>query len=232
MYNARLEMAMRARQAFSTSVGTKLLIALTGLCLVGFLAFHLYGNLLLFFGGPKYNEHAHALISNPLVIPAEFGLIAIFLLHVFKAVLNYFDNRAARAQGYEVKKWAGGPSRKSWGSTTMILSGIVIFIFVPLHLVTFKYGANYAAAGEPGVRDLYRLLIEVFQSPAYVVFYVVAMTVVGLHLRHGVASSLQSLGLIPAAWTRAFLAACLAVALLVGAGFVLVPIYIYLWVRP
>jgi succinate dehydrogenase / fumarate reductase cytochrome b subunit len=223
---------MRTRPAFSTSVGTKLLIALTGLCLVGFLAFHLYGNLLLFFGGEKYNEHAHALISNPLVIPAELGLIAIFLLHVFKAVLNYFDNRAARQQGYEVKKWAGGPSRKSWGSATMIFSGIVIFVFVPLHLITFKYGANYAAPGEPGVRDLYRLLIEVFQSPFYVVYYVVAMVVVGFHLRHGVASSLQSLGLVPAPWTRAVLAACWSVAMLLGAGFVLVPVYIYLFIRP
>ena len=86
-------------QAFSTSVGTKLLIALTGLALVGFLAFHLYGNLLLFFGAEKYNEHAHALISNPLVIPAELGLIALFLLHAIKAVLNFFDNRAARHAG-------------------------------------------------------------------------------------------------------------------------------------
>lgn len=224
-------MGSRARSAFSTSVGTKLLLGVTGLCLVGFLAFHLYGNLLLFFGGEKYNEHAHALIANPLVIPAELGLLALFLLHVFKAVFNYFDNRAARHDGYEVKKWAGGPSRKSWGSTTMILSGLVIFIFVPLHLVTFKYGANYAA-GEPGVRDLYRLLIEVFQSPAQVVFYVVAMVIVGLHLRHGVASSLQSLGAIPAPWTRAFLAVCYVVALAIGAGFVLIPIYIYLYVRP
>jgi succinate dehydrogenase / fumarate reductase cytochrome b subunit len=222
---------MRARSAFSTSVGTKLLLGVTGLCLVGFLAFHLYGNLLLFFGGAKYNEHAHALIANPLVIPAELGLIALFLLHAYKAVFNFFDNWSTRQPGYEVKKWAGGPSRKSWGSTTMILSGLVIFIFVPLHLVTFKYGANYAA-DEPGVRDLYRLLIEVFQSPAQVVFYVVAMVIVGLHLRHGVASSLQSLGAIPAPWTRAFLAVCYAVALAIGAGFVLIPIYIYLYVRP
>jgi len=223
---------MRARQTFSTSVGTKLLIALTGLALVGFLAFHLYGNLLLFFGGEQYNEHAHALIANPLIVPAEFGLIAIFLLHVTKALLNYFDNRAARPQGYEVKKWAGGASRKSWGSTTMILSGIVIFLFVPLHLITFKYGAHYAVAGEPGVRDLYRLLIGVFQHPGYVVYYTVAMVIVGMHLRHGVASSLQSLGVIPAAWTKAFLAICYAVALLIGAGFVLMPLYIYFFIRP
>jgi succinate dehydrogenase / fumarate reductase cytochrome b subunit len=224
-------MWMRARQAFGTSVGTKLLIALTGLALVGFLVFHLVGNLLVFFGPEAYNEHAHALISNPLVIPAELGLIAIFLLHAIKAVLNFIHNRAARPSGYEVKKWAGGPSRKSWASTTMIVSGLIVFLFVPMHLATFKYGPYYASP-EAGVRDLYRLLIEVFQSPGYVAFYVIAMTIVGLHLRHGVSSSLQSLGLIPASWTRAFLGVCLAVALAVGAGFVLIPIYVYFFIRP
>ncbi len=221
---------MRALKAFSTSVGTKLLIGLTGLSLVGFLIFHLYGNLLLFFGPEKYNEHAHALISNPLVIPAELGLVAIFLLHAIKAVLNFFSNRSARPDDYAVKTSAGGPSRKSWASATMILSGVILFVFVPFHLVTFKYGAGYAAGG--GVRDLYRLLIEVFQSPGYVIYYVVAMVIVGLHLRHGVSSSLQSLGLIPAAWTRTFLATCYVVALLIGAGFVLIPIYIYFYIRP
>jgi len=223
-------MWMRARQAFSTSVGTKLLIATTGVALVGFLAFHLFGNLLLVLGPDAYNEHAHALISNPLVIPAELGLIAIFLLHATKAVLNFIANRSARPQAYELKTWAGGPSRKSWGSVTMIVSGLIVFLFVPMHLVTFKYGPYYASH-EPGVRDLYRLLVEVFQSPGYVVFYVIAMTIVGLHLRHGVSSSLQSLGLIPASWTKAFLAVCLGLALTIGAGFVLIPIYVYFFVR-
>lgn len=220
---------MRTRQAFSTSVGTKLLIALTGITLVGFLIFHLAGNLLLFWGPEKYNEHAHALISNPLVIPAELGLLAIFLLHVVKAIANFLKNRHARPEPYARKAWAGGPSRKSWASTSMILTGLVTLVFVPLHLVTFKYGPYYAAA-EAGVRDLYRLLIEVFQSPAYVAFYVVTMTLLGMHLRHGVSSSLQSLGLIPDRWTRAFLAAGFVVALLVGAGFVLVPVYVYFFI--
>ncbi len=198
----------------------------TGLCLVGFLAFHLRQPPAVL-RRPGIQRARHALISNPLIVPAEFGLIAIFLLHVFKAVTNYFDNGAARERGYEVKKWAGGPSRKSWGSTTMILSGITIFVFVPLHLVTFKYGANYAAA-EPGVRDLYRLLIEVFQSPAYVVFY--------CH-RDGDRRDAPAPWRVeqPAVarrdsgrWTRAFLVTCYVVALAIGAGFVLTPIYIYL----
>ncbi|HXT69984.1 MAG TPA: succinate dehydrogenase cytochrome b subunit [Vicinamibacterales bacterium] len=222
---------MRTRQLFTSSVGTKLLIALTGLALSGFLVFHLAGNLLLFFGPEQYNEHAHSLISNPLVVPAELGLIAIFLLHVFKAISNYLGNRKARPVGYEAKAWAKGPSRKSWASTTMIVSGLITLAFVPLHLLTFKYGPHYASP-EAGVRDLYRLLIEVFQRPGYVVFYVFAMTVTAMHLRHGVSSSLQSLGLIPARWIRAFLAAGLLLALAVGTGFVLIPVYIYLFVTP
>jgi len=227
-YNLRLELRMRALKAFSTTVGTKILIALTGLALVGFLVFHLVGNLLLFWGPEKYNEHAHALISNPLVIPAEFGLIALFLVHAIKAATNFFRNREARPRRYEIRQWAGGPSRKSWASVSMIFSGLVLFFFVFGHLVTFKYGPYYDSP-EPGVRDLYRLLIEVFQHPAYVVFYVVCMTVVGLHLRHGVASALQSLGLIPERWTRAFLITGIVVAVTVGAGFVLIPIWVYLF---
>ena len=217
---------MRTLLAFSSSVGTKLLIALTGLSLVGFLIFHLFGNLLLFLGPTAYNEHAHALISNPLVVPAEFGLLAIFLLHAFKAVSNFVRNRGARPKRYEVAKWAGGASRKSWGSTSMIVSGLIILAFVPLHLLKFKYGPYYHAP-EPGVRDLYRLLIEVFQSGWTVAVYVITMILIGLHLRHGVSSSLQSLGLIPARWTRAFLLTGIVVALIVGAGFVLIPIYVY-----
>ena len=222
---------MRARKAFSTSVGTKLLIGITGLALVGFLAFHLFGNLLLFFGPEIYNEHAHALIANPLIVPAELGLAALFLLHAIKAVLNFVDNRAARPRKYESKTWAGGPSRKSWASTTMIVSGLIVFLFVPLHLITFKYGPYYDAH-EPGVRDLYRLLIEVFQSPFYVAYYVIAMLIVGTHLRHGIWSSLQSLGLISDKWTRAVTAVCYVLALAIGAGYVLIPLYIYFFVKP
>ena len=222
---------MRARNAIGSSVGTKLLIGLTGLFLVAFLAFHLFGNLLLFLGPEKYNEHAHALISNPLVIPAELGLVALFLLHAIKAALNFVDNRAARRTSYETKTWARGPSRKSWASTTMIVSGIIVFLFVPLHLVTFKYGPDYAST-EAGVRDLYRLLIEVFQSPFYVTYYVLSMIIVGLHLRHGIWSSLQSLGLIPDRWTRIVAAACYGLALAIGAGYVLIPLYIFFFIKP
>ena len=220
---------MRVLQSFSTSVGSKILIGLTGLTLVGFLIFHLAGNLLVFFGPESYNEHAQALISNPLIIPAEIGLAALFLLHVYKTIVNFASNRAARPERYRMKKWAGGASRKSVGSTTMIASGLVTFVFVGLHLKTFKYGAHYQVVNQPAVRDLYRLLIEVFHRPGYVAFYVASMIVIGLHLRHGISSAFQSIGLMPAGWTRGLLIGGLTLALLIAGGFLIIPIAVYLF---
>jgi succinate dehydrogenase / fumarate reductase cytochrome b subunit len=142
-------------------------------------------------------------------------------------VLNFAGNRAARPQRYAMRKWAGGSSRKSLSSTTMIVSGIVLVGFVVLHLATFKYGPNYASP-EPGVRDLYRLLLEVFHSPGYVVFYVVCMLIIGMHLRHGISSALQSLGMLPDAAARAFLLAGVVLAVAIAGGFALIPVWVYL----
>src|SRR4030095_8468051 len=136
-----------------------------------------------------------------------------------------------RTEAYETKTWARGPSHKTWASTSMIVSGIIVFLFVPLHLVTFKYGPNYPGH-EAGVRDLYRLLIEVFQSTFYVTYYVICMLMGGLHLRHGSWSSLQSLGLIPDRWTRLVTALCYVLALAIGACYVLIPLYIFFFIRP
>jgi succinate dehydrogenase / fumarate reductase cytochrome b subunit len=217
---------MRVLQALSTSVGSKILLALTGLSLVGFLLFHLAGNLLVFFGPDSYNEHAHWLISNPLIVPAELGLVAIFLLHVFRALTNFAKNRSARPQPYARQVWAGGASRKSVGSTTMIVSGVVLFLFVILHLATFKYGPYYPGS-VPGERDLYRLMIDVFHHPGYVVFYLGCMVVIGLHLRHGISSAFQSLGLMPGSWAGRILRAGAILAVLVAGGFLVIPIWIY-----
>ena len=140
---------------FNSSVGSKYLIAFTGLSLVGFLIGHLAGNLLVYVSPDSFNHYGDKLIKNPLLIPAELGLLALFLLHAFKAVRLFLGSKQARPVGYAKKAWAGHTSRKSWASTTMILSGVFLLLFVPFHLKTFKYGAHYASA-EPGVRDLWR----------------------------------------------------------------------------
>lgn len=218
---------MRALRMFGSSVGTKVVLAFTGLSLFGFLLVHLYGNLLAFLGPATYNEHAHALISNPLIIPAEIGLLALFLMHVFKAIANYLSNRNARPEGYGVKKWAGGPSRKSVGSSTMIWTGLATLLFVAVHLKTFKYGPFYTSPEVPAERDLYRLFIEVFQYPVMVVAYIVSMVLLGLHLRHGISSSMQSLGVMPESKTAAILRAGLVLAVVIAGLFAILPVIVY-----
>jgi succinate dehydrogenase / fumarate reductase cytochrome b subunit len=214
---------------FSSSVGTKILIALTGLALFLFLVGHLTGNLLLFVGPETFNGYSHALISNPLIYVVEAGLAAILLLHVFKAVTNWASNRGARPAAYVEKKWAGHTSRKSVGSSTMIYTGIVTFVFLVLHLRTFKFGPWYTTMGKEGeVRDLHRLTVEVFQNPVMVVFYVACMALVFLHLRHGLSSAFQSLGVNHPRYNRLVLTVGLTLATLIGAGFAMIPIIVFL----
>jgi succinate dehydrogenase / fumarate reductase cytochrome b subunit len=219
---------MKVLQSLSTSTGSKILVALTGLAMVGFLLGHLAGNLLALIGPDIYNEYAHALISNPLLIPAEIGLVAILLMHMGTAISVVVRGRQARPERYAVRKWAGGPSRKSVSSTSMIVTGVIILGFLLLHLRTFKFGPWYTDPAT-GYRDLYTLLVEVFQNPGYVLFYVVCMVLVGMHLRHGLSSSFQSLGLMPRSWTGRILRTGAVVALIVAAGFTLIPVYIYLF---
>jgi succinate dehydrogenase / fumarate reductase cytochrome b subunit len=213
---------------FSSTVGTKILIAFSGLALFVFLILHLAGNLFALAGSGAFNEYSHELISNPFIYVAEAGLAAIFLLHVFKTVTNWIANRRARPVGYHMKRWTGRTSRKSVASSTMIVTGGVTFAFVVLHLKTFKFGPYYEVPGRPQVRDLYRLLIDVFQNPLYVVFYVVCMILIFLHLRHGLSSALQSLGINHPRYNAIMLQVGSITALLIGAGFALIPVWAYL----
>jgi succinate dehydrogenase / fumarate reductase, cytochrome b subunit len=215
---------------FSSSIGSKLLIALTGLGLFIFLVGHLSGNLLFLLGPDAFNQYSHTLVSNPLVYAAEAGLIAIFLLHIYKTVRLYAGSKSARPVAYARKEWAGGPSRKTWASTTMIFSGIVVLVFVVLHLRKFKFGPWYETPD--GIRDLYRLQIEIFSNPGYVAFYMLAMVVIGFHLWHGIPSVAQSLGADHPKYTPRILWIGRALALLIAGGFFILPIYTYLlWGR-
>ena len=221
---------MRPRQSFfNSSVGSKYLIALSGLSLIGFLILHLAGNLLVFVSPQAFNSYSDKLIHNPLLIPAELGLLALFLLHVFKTLTLWFGSRDARPRGYVQKKWAGHSSRKSVASTTMILSGSFLFIFVLLHLITFKYGPHYLTADRPGERDLYRLVVEVFSKPGYVVFYVVSMVIIGFHLWHGASSAFQSLGIDQAGLAPKIRAAGWGLAVLIAGGFLIIPVWVFLF---
>jgi succinate dehydrogenase / fumarate reductase cytochrome b subunit len=214
-------------RVFSSSVGTKLLIGLTGLALFVYMVLHLAGNALIFLGAEAFNEYSHRLISNPLIVPIEIGLLLVFLLHIYKAGTMWMHNKAARPVGYEKKERAGHTSRKSLASSTMIASGILILIFVIVHVKQFKFGTFYLVRGSESVRDLYRTEIEVFQQPLWVAFYVIATLLVGLHLRHGFASAFQSLGLDHPRYTRRLTTGGIVFALVIGLGLAIIPIWVY-----
>jgi succinate dehydrogenase / fumarate reductase cytochrome b subunit len=221
-------MPSHLRRVLSSSVGTKLLVGLTGLLLFAYLITHLAGNAIIFFGPEAFNEYAHALMSNPLIIVAEIGLLLIFLLHIYKAGVMWIGNQAARPVSYAKKEWAGHTSRKSVASSTMIFSGLLIALFVMVHVKQFKYGSYYLVEGSEAVRDLYRTEIEVFSQPAWVVFYVVCTVLVGLHLRHGIASGFQSLGLDHPRYTRRLVFWGILAAIVIAGGLASIPVWVYL----
>jgi succinate dehydrogenase / fumarate reductase cytochrome b subunit len=126
-----------------TTIGKKVLMAATGLSLVGFLTSHLVGNFLLFdsIGGQEaFNNYANWLTTHPAIIPMEIGLVALFVLHIITAFKVTLAAKKARPDRYEVSKNLG---KSTFASRTMVHTGSLILIFLVLHLVTFKFGVEY-----------------------------------------------------------------------------------------
>ena len=204
----------------------KLLIGATGLALFLYLIIHIAGNLVVFLGPDIFNKYAYTLEGNPLVPIIEVGLFLIFLVHVYKTVRMTFDNQRARPVRYARKKYAGPPSRKTFASSTMILSGLWLATFIILHVKAFRYGTEYPWPA--GGRDLYRLEMDNFANPFVAGFYVLSMFVVGSHLWHGISSSLQSLGADHPRWTPRVLVAGKVVAVFIAGGFIVIALWAHL----
>jgi len=220
----RLSKVSKFKAFISLPVGRKILMGLTGVLLIGFLIVHMTGNLLVLAGPEAYNHYSHALVSNPAIYAAEVGLLALFAGHLLLGIIVTLRNRSARPVPYAVKERAGHTSRKSLASTTMIYSGLVLLVFVPLHIWTFKFGPVYESSAAPGVRDIYRLVVEIFQSPAYVVGYILALVIIGCHAWHGFGSAFESMGVGHRAWLRN---TGRVLTLVIIGGFLTVPIAVY-----
>ncbi|MCC2668467.1 MAG: succinate dehydrogenase (or fumarate reductase) cytochrome b subunit, b558 family [Armatimonadetes bacterium] len=211
------------KSPLSSSTGTKFLMALSGLALIAFLVFHLAGNLLVFAGEKPFNTYAKVLGGNPVLVNTfELSLLALFLFHIYKAVRNYQANRNARPVPYHKKEWAGGPSRKSAASSTMIVTGTLMVVFIVIHLKQFKFGGFH---DHP--QGLYGLEMATFSEPLMVLFYVVSLTVIAFHVWHGLWSAFQSLGIGNARYTPRIALLSKVVAVLIACGFVTIPIWAY-----
>ncbi len=215
-------MSSRTR-AFDSSVGTKLLIGVTGFALFFYLIVHIAGNLMVFGGRAFFNKYAATLESNPLIPVIEIGLLLIFVMHVYKTVRMFLANQAARPVRYVQKKSAGHTTRKTFASSTMIFSGLWLLLFIVIHVKAFKYGAHYESP--EGVADLYRVEMETFRNPLMVLFYVLSMMVVGSHLFHGASSTFQSLGLDHPRWTPRILLFGKILAVGIAGGFIIIALW-------
>ena len=211
---------------FSSTVGKKYIMGITGLIWTGFVFTHMLANLLILIDAQMYNAYSHALISNkPLLYTAEAVLVLSLVIHVITAFRLTMQNNAARDQDYYTG--TNGEKSVTFASKTMIYTGSIILVFVIYHLITFKYGPWYTVNYD-GVemRDLHKLVIEVFQSPAYVAGYLFSLVILGLHLSHGVGSMFKSWGFNHPKYTPLIDKAGVVYAIVVAAGYMAAPIYI------
>ncbi|MGK5088889.1 succinate dehydrogenase cytochrome b subunit [Bdellovibrionota bacterium FG-2] len=221
-------------KALSSSVGKKFIMALSGLCLGGFIVVHLLGNLALYRPeGAAFNHYAATLEGfGKIIIASELGLIALFLIHALSALILKLNHWGARPERYSVVRSKGGESKSTFASRNMIISGAVILVFVVLHVWSFKYGPGisegYTVGGADGqIRDLHRLVVESFHKPLIVSGYLFVMLLLGAHLWHAFWSALQSLGLTNPRYTKGLYCLGSMAAVLLSAGFLMIPIWIF-----
>ena len=202
-----------------SSIGKKMMMAITGISFCGFLTAHLAGNLTIYGGKDAFNgyaEHLHAL--GPLVTLAEIGLLTFALVHVITGILLFLENRKARPVRYKVNKSAGG---RTIGSATMPYTGIALLAFILLHLVNFHFVDKTDTT-------IFAIVSDAFANPAYVAIYIAAMVVAAIHVSHGFWSAFQTIGLNHPKYMPLIKIVSIVFAVIVGVGFGFLPIYIFL----
>ena len=199
-----------------SSVGKKMLMAVTGLCLIGFLAVHLLGNTMAFVGAEAFNDYAKKLHSlEPYFTVFNIGLLTIGLVHIIVGILLFFENLRARPNNYEIFNNPGG---MTFGSKTMPYTGILILIFVIMHLLKFTFV-------DKSVIPIYQQMAATFANPGWVLIYVVAMVIVAFHISHGFWSLFQTFGINHPRYTPLIMGLGLVVTLMIGIGFGILPVY-------
>ncbi|WP_138430447.1 succinate dehydrogenase cytochrome b subunit [Fodinibius saliphilus] len=215
--------------ALKSQVGRKILTGITGVGLIIFIIFHLIGNLALFGEPQAFNEYTYFLENlGFLLYFLEAGLATAFLLHAYIGISIWWNRRKARPEGYKKYKSKGGPSHQTWAAKSMIFTGIVLLVFIVIHIDTFKFGATETIMlNGHEARDLKALVIETFQDPIYAFGYTVVMILLGLHLGHGFWSAFTSLTMKHNRYSTLIYTVGIIFAILMAVGFLFIPLYIY-----
>jgi succinate dehydrogenase / fumarate reductase cytochrome b subunit len=219
--------AAQTMAVYRSSIGKKAIMALTGLIGVGFVLFHMYGNLKVFQGPEYFNLYAEGLRSigapifshTHLLWVGRIVLLLAVVLHVWAAVSLTRQARKARTSKYAVTRRV----HADYASITMRYGGTVLFFFILFHLMHFTWGVSAVHSDFiPG--DAYHNVVSGFQFLPSVIVYLIAVTALGFHLYHGTWSMFQTLGLLNRKYDRPVRLLGLALALVIAVGFSLVPL--------
>jgi succinate dehydrogenase / fumarate reductase, cytochrome b subunit len=201
------------------SIGKKVMMAATGLGFSAFLAVHLLGNLTLYGGGGLFNTYAEKLHQLGAVLTiAEWGLLFLAMVHVGTGITLFYENLRARPVRYKVNKRAGG---RTIGSATMPYTGFFLLAFVTYHLAGFHFV-------DKTDQTIYQVVAAAFSQRGTVILYVLAMVLVAIHISHGFWSAFQSIGASHPKYTPIIKGLGTLFCLVVGFGFGLIPIYMFL----
>lgn len=207
----------------TSSVGRKLMMGLSGLFLCSFLVVHLFINLFLFKqdGGATFDVYGEFMATYPLIRPLEWILFGGFLLHAFVGIWLWVTNRQARPQRYEVNR---ASENSTLASRIGFITGAFVLVFLVVHVNTFFVKSRFFPDG----RTMYEIVVQAFQSPVYVGFYVVALVFLAYHLRHGFQSAFQTLGIRFEKYQPLIDAVGVVFWLLIPLAFAALPLY-FLW---
>ena len=216
--------------AFSSSIGKKLIMGITGLFLITFLIVHCFLNSLIFVndGGLTFNIGAHFMATNWLIRAMEIVLFAGLLAHVYQGFRLVFENQAARPVKYAVNN---GAANSKWYSRSMGLLGTLLLIFLIVHISKFWVVSRFTGiptVDANGHEDLFAVMVETFKNPLLVLLYVLAMVSLAYHLLHGFASAFQTLGWNHKKYTPIIKAVGFWYSIIISLIFASMPVAIYL----
>jgi succinate dehydrogenase / fumarate reductase cytochrome b subunit len=218
-------------RTFSSTIGRKIIMSLTGLFLCSFLVIHLIGNIQLFFDddGVAFNIYSHFMATNPVIRTIEIVLFLGFIFHIYDGYFLASKNQSARSVKYAVNRLE---ENSNWSSRNMGLLGTVILIFLIVHLYNFFYRARFGELEQMDIAgerydNLYVIVATSFKTWWYVALYVISMIALAFHLIHGFQSAFLTLGLNHKKYTPAIKAVGYGFSILVCAGFAAMPLYFY-----
>jgi succinate dehydrogenase / fumarate reductase, cytochrome b subunit len=214
----------RAPGFWASTVGKKIVMAVTGILLFAFVIGHLLGNLQVFEGPAKLNAYGAFLHSiGEFLWPVRIILLIAVTLHIVATVQLALRKKRARPVEYSVKKAIAS----SYASRTMYWSGPIVLAFIIFHLLHLT--AGYIHPGAAYIEgDVYHNVVSGFQVWWVSLSYIVAVSLLGLHLRHGLWSMFQTLGIHQPQYTLRFKKAALVIALLITLGYISIPISVLL----